>query len=153
MSVLEPELAIQRAQADEARPKNAFESLSKILYDERWRELRGIDFENYVARVFQHLGYQVEETPTTGDQGVDLIVILGNRRTDVQIKGYYHSVSNSAIQEVVGGMKFHRCSQTCVVTNSKFTKSAIELAVANSCRCVSDDNFQDFVYGRIFGRI
>ncbi|TWU09830.1 Restriction endonuclease [Allorhodopirellula heiligendammensis] len=152
LSAWEPELARQRAQEDETRRKNAFDNLSKTLYEERWRELRGIDFENYVARVFQHLGYQVEETPTTGDQGVDLIVIAGTKRLAVQIKGYYHSVGNSAVQEVVAGMKLHQCSQTSVVTNSKFTKSAIDLASANGCQCIGEDNFENFIYGQVFPR-
>ena len=153
LSQLEPELARQRAIEEETRRRNAFENLSKLLFDERWRELRGVDFENYVARVFQHLGYETEETPTSGDQGVDLVVISGSKRIAIQIKGYYHSVSNSAVQEVVAGMKLYRCSQSCVVTNSRFTKSALDLATANHCLCIEEGNFEDFIYGRVFSRV
>ena len=150
LAPLETCLLIVRRHDKELRKENAFDSVSSRLYNERWRELRGVPFEEFVARVFQHLGYQVEETPTSGDQGVDLIVIDRDRRIAVQVKGYYNSVSNSAIQEVVAGMKLHRCSETCVVTNSRFTKSALELASANQCICIGEDKFQDFVFGRLF---
>lgn len=153
LSELEPELARQRAVEEETRRRNAFENLSKLLLDERWKELRGIDFEKYVARVFQHLGYETEETPKSGDQGVDLVVIYGTKRIAIQIKGYYNSVDNSAVQEVVAGMRFYRCSQSCVVTNSRFTKSALDLAAANHCLCVGEMNFEDFIFGRVFSRV
>lgn len=153
LSVLEPELAKQRAAEEAERQRNAFTNLSKILHNERWKELRGVEFEEFVARVFQHLGYKTEDTPTTGDQGVDLIAIQGNRRIAIQIKGYFNSVSNSAIQEVVAGKQLYSCSETCVVTNSRFTKSAIELADANNCRRIDEHTFEDFIYGRLFKRI
>lgn len=152
LSELEPELAKQIA-ADEARQRaNEFDNLSKNLLKERWRELRGIDFEKYVQRVFEHLGYETEGTPVTGDQGVDLIVITRSQRMAVQIKGYFHSVGNSAVQQVVAGMRHHDCSRACVVTNSRFTSSAMDLAKSNDCHCIGEVTFEDFVYGRIFPR-
>ena len=153
LSELEPELARHLAFEEEERRKNEFDNLSKNLFNERWKELRGIDFEKYVKRVFEHLGYETEETPVTGDQGVDLVVISAGRRMAIQIKGYFNSVSNSAVQEVVAGMKFYHCYRSCVVTNSRFTASAIDLANANDCKCVGEDNFEDFIYGRVFPRV
>jgi len=146
---LEKQLAECRRQEDERRKENAFDTVATRLYNARWRELRGVDFETFIAQVFQNLGYAVEGTPVSGDQGVDLIVIAGELRIAVQVKGYYNSVSNSAIQEVVAGMRFHSCVATCVVTNSRFTKSALELAASNDCLCIEEANFEDFVFGRL----
>ncbi len=40
-----------------------------------WRSLRGVDFEHFLSRAFEMLGYRVELTKASGDQGADLIVI------------------------------------------------------------------------------
>ena len=150
LAASESKLAKYRVLEEERKKKNAFEIRASNLWREPWRNLRGVAFERFIACVFKHLGYQIEETPVSGDQGVDLIVFVGERRIAVQVKGYADAVSNSAIQEVVAGMKFHRCSSTCVVTNSRFTKSALQLASANDCFLVQEANFEDFVFGRLF---
>ena len=125
LGLMERELSESRRQEDERRKENAFETVASRLYNDRWRELRGVDFEIFIAQVFHNLGYAIEETPISGDKGVDLIRIAGELRIAVQVKGYSDSLSNSAIQEVIAGMRFHSCSTNCVVTNSRFTKSAL----------------------------
>lgn len=119
------------------------------LFDENWRAMRSVEFEHYLERVFQLLGYQTQTTNTTGDQGVDLIVEKGGRRIAVQVKGYFHSVSNSAIQQAFTGMRHYNCHVCAVVTNSKFTASAIELAESTNCVLIHEDNFREFVFGEI----
>lgn len=119
------------------------------LFNENWRAMRSIEFEQYLERVFKLLGYQTQTTNTTGDQGVDLIVEKGGRRIAVQVKGYFHSVSNSAIQQAFTGMRHYNCHACAVVTNSKFTSSAIELAESTNCVLIHEDNFREFVFGEI----
>ena len=50
----------------------------------------------------------------------------------IPTKCYAGSVSNSAVQEVVAGMKYYSCQRGVVVTNCTFTKASIELARSNS---------------------
>ncbi|WP_394903081.1 restriction endonuclease [Clostridium butyricum] len=37
-----------------------------------------MEFEEYLKNIFERLDYSVERIKTTGNQGVDLIIIKGN---------------------------------------------------------------------------
>ena len=94
--------------------------------------MSGIEFENFVYKLFIKMGYYAEKTPITGDQGVDLILYNDKgAKIAVQCKRNQNSIGNTAIQEVVAGAVFYNANSTMVVTNNYFTKSAIDLA--NSC--------------------
>ena len=96
----------------------------------------GKDFERYVAALFRHHGYKVEETGRTGDQGCDLILSRDGEKIVCQIKRYEAPVSNKAIQEAVTAVAIYNCHRSMVVTNSSFTKGAIESAAANNCELI-----------------
>lgn len=90
--------------------------------------MNGIEFEEFVGDLFSRMGYKVEFTKTTGDQGVDLLLYKNNKSIAVQTKCYSSTVGNSAVQQVVSGKHFYKCSEGMVVTNNHFTNSAIQLA-------------------------
>jgi HJR/Mrr/RecB family endonuclease len=114
-----------------------------------WRAMRDYEWEEYLAEVFQALGAKVQRTGRTGDQGVDLIVEIGAKRIAVQAKGYYNSVNGSAVQEAVAGVAHYRCNASAVITNSRFTKGAIELAASNRCVLISEAEIPDFILGKL----
>lgn len=125
------------------------EHVSRKLFERRWKEMRGDQFEDYLAEVFAALGYEVEQTGKSGDQGVDLIVRHSGRRIAIQAKGYVESVSNAAVQQAFTGRTIHECDYCAVITNSRFTASAEAAATKTGCLRVHEDNFEDFVFGRI----
>ncbi len=125
------------------------EERRRTLYEMNWKAMRSVEFEQYLILVFKELGYSVTDTQVTGDQGVDLIVADGSLRLAVQVKGYHNSVGNSAVQEAFAGMAFYQCAMCAVITNSRFTPSAIELAQKVNCLMIHEDNFQKFVMGQI----
>ena len=90
--------------------------------------LSGVEFENFLAKLFTSMGYEVLTTKVTGDQGADLILTKFGANTVVQAKRYTGRVSNSAVQEVVAAKAMYDCTKAIVVTNSYFTKSASDLA-------------------------
>ena len=92
----------------------------------------GEEFEVYLKNIFEKLGYNVEMTKVTGDQGADLILSKDNIRTVVQAKFYTNTVGNKAVQEVTSAIAFYSADKGMVVTNNYYTKSAIELAKANN---------------------
>jgi len=114
-----------------------------------WRSLRGVPFEQFLSEVFQSLGYVVGETKITGDQGVDLILTGKEKRIAVQAKGWSAAVGNGAIQEVYSGMAFYKCDCCVVVTNSRFTASAQELANHHRCLLIDGQSISDLIAGRI----
>ncbi|UFT99365.1 restriction endonuclease [Radiobacillus kanasensis] len=93
--------------------------------------MTGTVFENFVAELFKKMGYSTKQTKNTGDQGIDIIAVKDGIRIGIQTKCYANSVSNKAIQEVKAGLKFYHLDKGMVLTNSHFTKGAINLANSN----------------------
>lgn len=93
--------------------------------------MNGVEFEEFVAKMFDKLGYTTEVTKASGDQGVDVIAKKDGKVLGIQAKCYSGVVGNHAIMEVVAGMKYYECNCCVVVTNSTFTAAAKELAKAN----------------------
>lgn len=94
--------------------------------------MSGVEFEEFVGKIFVKLGYTIEITKASGDQGVDLIAKKDGKVLAIQAKCYSGVVGNHAIMEVVAGMKYYDCNCCMVVTNSTFTPAARELATANN---------------------
>lgn len=141
------QLGIAEAQYSTATQTRNYQ-LAK-LFARRWKEMRGGQFEEFLAEVFHELGYKVEQTGQSGDQGVDLIAERQGRRIAVQAKGYVESVGNAAVQQAYTGKKIYSCHCCAVITNSRFTTSAQEAADKVECILVHEENFEDFVMGRM----
>lgn len=109
--------------------------------------LSGTQFEEYLGAVFHLHGYMVEHTGHTGDQGVDLIVSSGSSRVAVQAKCYSNSVGNDAVQQAYAGRTFYGCTSCAVITNSRFTASAVELASRLGCTLIDGDGLPSLIRG------
>ncbi len=68
----------------------------------------------------------------SGDFGVDIIIENEFVKIGVQAKRYINTVGNSAIQEIVAGMKHYNLDKGMVITSNYFSRSAIELAKDNN---------------------
>lgn len=114
-----------------------------------WKSLRSVPFENFLEEVFQELGYVVETTNVTGDQGGDLIVVKDGHRIAIQVKGYLHSVSNSAVQEAHTAKDYYKCEACAVITNSLFTPAAKDVANRVKCILVDEETLPPLIMGAI----
>lgn len=91
--------------------------------------MEGHDFEYWCADLLRKLGYQdVEVTPGSGDQGVDILAEKEGIRYAVQCKCYSSNLGNTPIQEVHAGKKMYHCQIGAVMTNRYFTQGGRELA-------------------------
>jgi HJR/Mrr/RecB family endonuclease/Tfp pilus assembly protein PilF len=109
-------------------------------------EMNGYEFEIFIGEMYEKMGYSVELTPKSGDQGADLIITKFGERTAVQTKKYTEkNVSNKAVQEVLGSIKYYKCTSCSVVTNSYFTKSAIELGDINGVKLVDREELKALI--------
>jgi Restriction endonuclease len=79
--------------------------------------LTGVEFEVYIAKRMQAAGFDVA-TPTTGDQGADLIAKKEGRKYIIQAKRYQGTVGNKAVQEVISALSFYGGDEGWVVANS-----------------------------------
>lgn len=129
------EIRVEAARLELSR--NADRRLA-VLANSRWRLLRATEWEHFLKLVFTELGYQVELTGMSGDQGVDLVLKRGGRKIAVQAKGYAGNVPNSSVQQAYAGQGFYECHACAVVTNSRFTDSAQELAAKLGCVLIDE---------------
>jgi HJR/Mrr/RecB family endonuclease len=93
----------------------------------------GFQYEKFLADSLKIQGYRdVKVTPKSGDFGADVIATdkKGNK-VCFQCKYYNGLVGIGAVQEIAAARKYYGCSKAAVVTNSKFTKAAKELAEKN----------------------
>lgn len=110
-----------------------------------FERLSGYEFEGYLKGLFNLLGYTVVQTPLSGDQGADLIISKNGEKIVVQAKKYNGNVSNKAIQEIVAAKNHYKADKTIVVTNSSFTKSAIDLALSNKVELWDGFKLKDII--------
>ena len=100
----------------------------------------GEEFEIFLKHLYEIMGYIVELTPKTGDQGADLILQKNNKKIVAQAKFYSNPVGNFAIQEVVAATKYYNADKAIVVTNNVFTKPAKDLADANDVQLIDGNS-------------
>lgn len=102
-----------------------FDSLSKI------DKMDGHTFEHWCAKVLENCGYKnVEVTPGSGDQGVDVLAEKGGIKYAIQCKCYSSDLGNTPIQEVNTGKTIYHCQIGVVMTNRHFTAGAKQAAEA-----------------------
>ncbi|MDI9477036.1 MAG: restriction endonuclease [Natronincolaceae bacterium] len=92
----------------------------------------GYEFEYFIGLLFTKMGYMVETTKGSGDQGMDIIVEKKGIRIGIQTKCYSNKVTNKAVQEVFASLNHYNCNKGMVITNNYFTDSALELAQSNN---------------------
>ena len=107
--------------------------------------MSGYEFEYFLKKLFNKMGYNVENTKLSGDQGADLVVKKFSEKIVIQAKRFNDKVSNKAIQEVVASIRHYRADRGMVVTNSEFTASAIQLAKSNRIELIDRDKLQNFI--------
>lgn len=107
--------------------------------------MSGLEFEEFLEKLFSKMGYKVELTKRSGDQGADLIVERMGERMSVQAKRSAGKVGNKAIQEAVASIKHYECSSGMVITNSDFTGSAYKLAKSNKIDLINGSELRDLI--------
>lgn len=90
--------------------------------------MTGLEFEYFLAKLFQKKGYQTRVTKGSGDFGIDVIADNGIVRIGIQAKCYSGNVGNDAVQQAAAGCLYYGLDRAMVITNSYFTVAAIQQA-------------------------
>lgn len=91
--------------------------------------MEGHEFEYWCADLLRKTGFlNVEVTPGSGDQGVDILAEKSGIKYAIQCKCYSKDLGNTPIQEVEAGRIFYGCHVGVVMTNRYFTQGAKNLA-------------------------
>lgn len=138
VAFVENEMEVKRFEEKLASEENqlSIENVDKFI---------GFEFEDYLKTLFSKMGYQVEQTKLSGDQGADLVVVKFAERTVIQAKCYGGKVGNKAVQEIMAAISFYRAQKGMVITNNYFTPAAVELANANSIELIDRNGLEELI--------
>lgn len=93
----------------------------------------GLDFEIYVANLLKQQGYSNVSLTEQYDYGVDIIATRDGLCWGIQVKRYSGLVKAEAVRQVVTGLRVYGCDRAMVITNSFFSRVAVQLADSNDC--------------------
>ena len=82
------QLRVEIARQEAERIQREAERERLRPFAEHWMSLSGREFERELSTLFGQAGYLVEHTPSSGDQGVDLILRKDGQITVVQCKSH-----------------------------------------------------------------
>lgn len=91
------------------------------------------EFEFFVANWLKDRGYTDVRLTEHYDLGVDIIAKKDGFTWGVQVKHYRSLVGIEAVRQVVVALKKYKCDRAMVVTNSFFSRPAIEIAKSQDC--------------------
>ena len=91
------------------------------------------------------MGYQVEQTRLSGDQGADLVIVKFGEKTVIQAKRFGGKVGNKAVQEIMAAISLYEAQKGMVITNNYFTPAAVKLANANNIELVDRDALEELI--------
>ena len=95
-------------------------------------QMSGYEFEEYVREVLIRNHFDdAELTKKSGDFGIDILASYKGYHYAIQCKMYHKPVGVAAVQQAYAGCKYYQCDFAVVVTNTHFTRQAIELAQSN----------------------
>jgi restriction system protein len=103
-------------------------------------------FEEFVAELFEALGYTVERCGGTGDEGADLRVFKAGLRGIVQCK--YHSrgvVGSPELQKFLGSVHHYASHKGFFVTTRTFTLAAERFAADNPIELIDGPRLVELV--------
>ena len=112
-------------------PADSHTKAPPSIQTEDFDRMDGHQFEYFCADVLRSNGFiNVEVTPGSGDQGVDILAEKDDIRYAIQCKCYSSDLGNKPVQEVNTGKAVYRCQVGAVITNRHFTQGAKDAAAA-----------------------
>jgi restriction endonuclease Mrr len=103
------------------------------------RSLEPTEFERFVMRLFQQLGYDTELTGKSGDEGVDVIAVKGETRVIVQCKRYRKNVSPSAARDLYGAMHHYQATEAHLITTGTISQKTKEWCISKPIHLIDGE--------------
>lgn len=88
------------------------------------QRMEPVEFEEFVATLFRDMGYRVESTRASGDEGIDLWLRRGRRTAVVQCKRYRGRVGQPVVRDLYGTMRHVGADEAYLVTTGHITRAA-----------------------------
>lgn len=114
-----------------------------------FNDMNGYEFERFVAKLLRKAGFIVEETPLSGDGGVDLIAYsekpLYKGKYIVQCKKWKDKVGEPAVRDLYGVVLSNNANKGILVTNSYFTMQAVQFAEGKNIELIDGSVLNELV--------
>lgn len=94
----------------------------KKTQEEHWKSLSGKDFERELSNLFSSQGYIVELTPSSGDQGIDIVLRKEGIKIIVQCKAHANPVGPAVVRDLYGTLIASKANSAILASISGFTK-------------------------------
>jgi Predicted endonuclease distantly related to archaeal Holliday junction resolvase and Mrr-like restriction enzymes len=101
----------------------------------------GREFEIFMVKLFEKLGYDTTVTNRSKDYGCDMMLQQGKYRIAVQAKRSESELNFTSVQRVLGSLKKYDAQLAIVVTNNKFISSAKQLAKIKNVVLIDRKNY------------
>jgi restriction system protein len=127
------------------------EETSRIEYFERIerleeiKQLDPVEFERFVGTLFERMGYDVEMTAKSGDEGVDLVLHKDSKLAVVQCKRYEGSVGQPVVRDLYGAMVHNRAEKAYLITTGTITLPAQGWAKGKQIHLVDGSQLVDWI--------
>jgi hypothetical protein len=105
--------------------------------DKYWKSLRGIKLEKAIAELYEKMGYSVQMTKASGDEGIDLILSKQYETIVVQCKGHEKPIGVGIVRELYGSMMHFGANKAILVCPSGFTKGVLQFATDKTISLIS----------------
>ena len=89
-------------------------------------KISGRQFENHVFEIFKEANWYPQQTPESGDAGVDVLATSPNgTRYAIECKNWKNPVGNEVVRSIFSGKRTYKCQKAIIVSaRSDFTKPA-----------------------------
>ncbi len=151
----EQRAAEQRARADEQR--RAWEAQEE---EERRRvstladlhRLTGPQFEDLIASLFRKDGYTVRRCGGSWDEGIDLVLVMGQEKDVVQCKRWKNDIGSPVVRDFYGALMHAAARHGFIITTASFSPSARDFARGNPITLVSGAELLRWIAGTYSSR-
>ena len=116
----------EKAQRESKRIRQEAERARRRELRDYWMSLDGDEFEQEMGILYRNLGYRVESTPKSGDQGIDLILRKNGKTTVVQCKSHKAPVGPAIVRELFGSMVAFSADNAILACTGGFTRGVKE---------------------------
>jgi restriction system protein len=149
VALFEPEVGRLRAAVRDGREQVERRFAQARRAEAKLAQLTALDpeaFEEFIAELFEALGYEVEIVGGSGDEGADLLL----RRSDgliavVQCKFQKGVVGSPVLQKFLGTVHHTRSHKGFFVTTSTFSLAAEKFAAENPIELIDGARLVEFV--------
>jgi len=118
---------------------------ARIKTLEQLNAMSSREFERFVARLFEKMGYTINITAASADEGVDIFLERGDRRAIVQCKKYKGTVGQPIVRDFYGTMVHSRVEQGYIITTGTFSLPAKQWAKGKQIHLVDGAELIDWL--------